>query len=207
MNILDKVMGILFKTNGTLPQLKEESNTLQQPMFYLAILTLIPFMATFIGYSAIGFDTSAGSNFRLPVTSSLIHIVVQFLLTVGGVFLTALIVNYMAPKFGGKGNYPNAFKAVSYACTPSLIGGVLAIHPKMSLLGSWSGFVIGLIIAIYGLYILYQALPVLMESSKTSASTYTLIVAVGGIIIWGGLAGINNLIATNIFNKAISGLM
>ena len=207
MNILDKVKAILFKTNETLPLLKEESNTLQQPIIYLAILALIPLMATFIGYSAVGFDTITGSNVRLPVTSSLIHIIVQFLLTVVGVFLTALIANYMAPKFGGKENYPQAFKAVSYACTPSLIGGILAIHPKMSLLGSWAGFIFGLIIAIYGLYILYQALPVLMESPKTSAFTYTLIVAVGGIVIWGGLDIINNFIAKSIINNAISHLI
>ncbi len=207
MNILDKVMGILFKTNETLPLLKEESNTLQQPLIYLSILALIPLMATFIGYSAVGFDMSTENNLRLPVTLTLIHIVVQFLLTAGGVFLTALIVNYLAPNFGGKENYPHAFMAVSFACTPSLIGGIFAIHPKLSLLGSWAGFIVGLIIALYGLYILYQALPILMESPKTTASTYTLVVAIGGIVIWLGLGIINNLIAENIINDAIDSLM
>jgi len=177
-----------------------------QPLIYLCILALIPFMATFIGYAAVGFSGGPEGNIRVSVSYTLIHVVVQYILTVGGVFIFAFIVNLLAPRMGGKEDYLQAFKTVVYACTPSLIGGILSIHPRLSLMVSMGGFVLGLIIALYGLYILYQALSVLMECPKTTIMTYTVTSAIGGIVVWGVLNIINNVIAKSIVQDTISGM-
>jgi hypothetical protein len=206
MDIIGKIMGILLKTDETLTMLKDEPDTLQESIFYLSILALIPFVATFIGYTAVGFAGGNG-NIRLPIGSALTHVVVQYILTVGGVFLAALYVNLLAPQLGGKNDFPQALKTIVYACTPSLIGGVLSIHHKLSLTGSAAGFIIGLVIALYGVYILYQAIPILMESPRTTVSTYTLLAAVGGVAIWVVCDMLNNLIARSIMNEAVNRML
>ena len=206
MNILEKIVGLLLKPRDTLHLLKEESITLQEPLIYLCILALISFMATFIGYAAVGFSGGPEGNIRVSVGSTLIHVVVQYILTVGGVFIYAFVVNLLAPKMGGKEDYLQAFKTVVYACTPSLIGGFLFIHPRMSLTVSMGGFILGLIIALYGLYILYQALSVLMECPKTTITTYTVTAAVGGVVVWVVLSVINNVIARSIVEETVNGM-
>ncbi|MBN1571978.1 MAG: YIP1 family protein [Deltaproteobacteria bacterium] len=207
MSIVEKIFGLLLKPGDTLYLLKEERNTLQQTLIYLCMLALVPFMTTFIGYTAVGFSGGPEGNIRIAVGSTLIHVMVQYILTVGGVFILALIVNLLAPKMGGKENFLQAFKTIAYACTPSLIGGFLSIHPRLSLTGSTAGFLLGLIIAIYGIYILYQGLSILMECPKTTILAYTVMTVIGGIVVWGFLEIINNKIATSIVRDTISSIL
>lgn len=207
MNMFENTIGLLLKPGDTLPLLKEDYTDLKQPLIYLCILALIPFMATFIGYTAVGFSGGPDGNIRVPVGSTLVHVVIQYILTVGGVFIFALIVNLLAPKMGGKEDFLQAFKTVVYACTPSLIGGFLSIHPRLSLTASTAGFILGLIIAIYGIYILYQGLLILMECSKTTITTYTVVAVISGIIVWIFLEIVNNVIATGIVEDAVSGML
>ena len=76
---------------------------------------------------------------------------VAVLLTSIGVFIIALVVDALAPSFGGTKNQVQALKVVAYAYTASWVGGILSLVPALS--------VVGILFGLYSLYLLYLGLP------------------------------------------------
>jgi hypothetical protein len=110
-----------------------------------------------------------------------------------GVTVIALIINALAPTFGGEKNSARAMKVAIYSFTPAWVAGVLQIIPALGALGILAG--------LYGLYLLYLGLPILMKAPKDKAAGYTivtiicafvvmvLVTAVGGLIVGAGAIG------------------
>src|SRR5262249_4682007 len=105
----------------------------------------------------------------------------------------SVIINALAPTFGGQQNSSQALKVAVYAYTPAWVAGVLNIVPMLGLLG--------LLAALYGLYLLYLGLPRLMKCPQDKAIGYTVVVvvcaivisfvtlAVGGVLVGAGMVG------------------
>lgn len=90
------------------------------------------------------------------------------------VYVMALIIDGLAPQFGAKSEFGQAFKVAAYSPTASWVGGIFAIIPVL-------GGIIALIGAVYSLYLLYLGLPKLMKPAADKAMIYTL--AVIGVMI------------------------
>jgi hypothetical protein len=93
---------------------------------YVAILAAIPALARFIGSSLIGGYT--------PVLFGLVGAIVSYLLTFGIVYAVAAIIEWLAPKFGGRRDFQNAFKLSVYSYTPVWLAGVFLLIPGLSFL-------------------------------------------------------------------------
>ena len=91
------------------------------------------------------------------------------------VFIVALIVDGLAPTFGGTKNQVQALKVVAYSYTALWVGGILSLIPAIS--------VIGILFGLYSLYLLYLGLPVLMKSPPDKAVGYTVVVVICTIIV------------------------
>ena len=110
-----------------------------------------------------------------------------------GVFVLSIIINALAPSFGGEKNGAQAMKVAVYSYTPAWVAGVLRILPPLGILA--------LLAAFYGLYLLYLGLPRLMKCPPDKAAGYTAVVvvcaivmtlvigAVGGLIVGAGALG------------------
>jgi hypothetical protein len=92
-----------------------------------------------------------------------------------GVFIIALVVDALAPSFGGTKNQIQALKVVAYSYTASWVGGILSLIPALG--------VIGILFGLYSLYTLYLGLPVLMKAPQDKAVGYTVVVIICSIII------------------------
>ena len=57
-----------------------------------------------------------------------------FLLSLVMVFVLALIVNALAPTFGGTKNQVQALKLVAYGCTAGFLGGIFGLIPMLGIL-------------------------------------------------------------------------
>ena len=79
--------------------------------------------------------------------------------------MLALIVNALAPTFGGSKDLVAALKVVAYGSTAGFVGGIFNLLPSLS----W----IGLLAAFYSIYLIYTGLPVLMRSRPEKAGAYT----------------------------------
>jgi len=142
---------------------------------YIVPLAAIGPIASFIGLSLVGVGVPALGTYRLPLLSGLSMAVISFVFALVGVFLLGLIIDALAPTFGGEKNQIQALKVAAYAYTPAWVAGVLYIFPALGILV--------LLASLYALYLLYLGLPVLMKSPKERAAGYTAVVVVCAIVL------------------------
>lgn len=174
MTIVDRVQAILLKPRETWPVIEQESTDIQAIYtHYLVYLAAIPAIATFIGLSLIGAG-AFGISFRVPILSGLVNMVVGFLLSLAMVYVLALIANALAPTFKGEKNLLNAFKLVAYGATAGFVGGIFSLLPALAMLG--------VVAALYSIYLIYTGIPVLMKAPEEKAVGYTAVLIVCGIV-------------------------
>ena len=185
MNIVERVQSILLKPKETWPVIAVEPAT-PATIYggYVVFLAAIPAICGFIGWTLIG-SGMMGISFRLPIVTGLVQLVVGYLLSLGVVYVIALIVNALAPTFGGSKDFVAALKVVAYGSTAGFVGGVFSLLPALG----W----LGLLAAIYSIYLIYTGLPVLMRCPQAKAGAYTAVVVVCGFVAMLVLASISAL--------------
>jgi hypothetical protein len=176
MNVIERAKAILLKPAETWPVIDAEPATVASIYKeWLVILVAIPAVCKFIGLSVVGVGLF-GYGYRMPVIGGLVSMVVGYVLALAGVFLVALIVDALAPSFGGAKNQVAALKVVAYGFTASYVAGVLSILPMLGILA--------IVAAAYSVYTLYLGLPVLMKCPKDKAAGYAAVVIVLAIVMW-----------------------
>lgn len=174
MNLIQRVQDILLKPKDTWPTIAAEPATVSSLyQNWLLILAAIPPVAAFIGLSIIGVG-GFGFGFRVPLFAGLGHMVLSYALSLGAVYVLALIVDALAPSFGGTKNPIAALKVVAYGSTAGFVGGVFNLLPMLSVLGLLAG--------LYSIYLIYLGLPVLMRSPPEKSVGYTAVVVVIGFV-------------------------
>jgi Yip1-like protein len=104
------------------------------------------------------------------------QLIISYALSLAMVFVVALIVDALAPTFGGTKDRVQALKTVTYAYTASWIAGIAAILPFISLL-------IMLVAGIYGIYLLYLGLPHTMKCPQDKAAGYAAVIIIIVIVL------------------------
>ncbi len=175
--IAQRVKEVLLKPRDTFAVIKTETVTSRDLIFnYLAPLAVIPAVASIIGMSAVGIRISVMETFRIPLINSFSSAVLQYILTLIGIYILGIIINALAPSFSGKKNEIQALKVAVYSATPSLVAGILHILPALGILV--------LIAGLYGLYLLYLAIPTMMECPPEKALGYTVVIIIINIVIF-----------------------
>lgn len=186
MNLVDRVKNILLQPKAEWEVIAAESTpTGELYTGYIMPLAAIGPAASIVGMSLVGISMPFMGTFRVPITSSVAHAVTSYVLTLVGVFIIALIIDALAPSFGGEKNQAQALKVAAYASTPSWIAGIVLILPMLGILG--------LLAALYGLYLLYLGLPLLMKAPREKALGYTAVVVVVAIVVMAVIGGISGV--------------
>ena len=184
MNLVDRAKSILLKPKQEWAVISAEPHTVQGIYTgYVMILAAIPAVASFIGFSLIGVSTFMGS-YRWPITSGITHMILEYVLNLGWVYVLALIIDALAPSFGGEKNFMQALKVSAFSPTAMWLAGIFSIIPALAILG---------ILGLYSLYLLYTGLPLLMKTPADKAIPYTVVVIIVAIVlalIVGALAGL-----------------
>ena len=174
MSIVERAKGILLNPKGTWPAIDAEPATVQSIYVpYVLALAAIPAIATFIGFSLVGMG-AMGMSVRIPFGAGLVQMVVGYALSLVMIYVLALIVNALAPTFGGQKNSIAALKVVAYGATAGFLGGIFSLMPSLAILG--------MVAALYSIYLIYTGLPVLMKCPPGKAVAYTAVVIVCGIV-------------------------
>ncbi|MBO9664328.1 Yip1 family protein [Dokdonella sp.] len=142
---------------------------------YIAILAAIPAVVGFVKGSLIGYS-AFGVNVRVPVGAGLTAAILGYVLSLALVYVMALIIDALAPTFGGQKNQVQALKAVGYSYTASWVANVGLIVP-------WIGFLIALAGGIYAIYLLYLGLPATMKAPPEKAAGYTVVSILAAIVL------------------------
>ena len=174
---------------------------------YIVVLAAIPAVAGFIKGSVIGYG-AMGMSFRVPFGAGITGMVIGYALALALVYVVALIVDALAPNFGGQKNPEQALKTIAYSYTASWIAGIGLIVPGI-------GWLIALAGGVYGIYLLYLGLPHTMKAPAEKAGGYTAVTVIIAVVLgWvialvaGGIAGTGALMsgAANNINLGSSGV-
>ena len=176
MNLVDRVKRILLSPQSEWEVIDTEPTTTSGLYTgYIMPLAAIAPIATVIGYSVFGIRVPfSGTVYRTPIGSAITSAIVSYVLTLVGVYVTALVIDALAPTFGGTKNQMQALKVGAYAFTAAWVAGIFALIPGLRMLG---------ILGLYSFYLLYLGLPVLMKSPKEKALPYTVVVVVVEIVL------------------------
>ena len=165
---------------------------------YIAILAAIPAIAGFIKNSLIGYSL-LGMNVRTPVISGIAHTVVSYLVSLLVVYVVALIINALAPTFGGHEDNVQALKTTAYAWTAAWVAGIAVIIP-------WLGVLITLAGVVYAIYLLYLGLPLTMKCPPEKAAAYTAVSVIITIVLsWIVAVVVAAIVGTAMFGGAAMG--
>jgi hypothetical protein len=183
--LVERIKAILFSPEATWSQIDTEPATVKGLYVgYACILAAIGPIAQFVGGQLFGYH-ALWISFRPPLITSLVGAIVSYLLGLAGIYVFALIIDALAPQFGGQKNKIQAFKVAVYSGTAAWIAGVFALIPQVSMLS---------IVGVYSLYLLYVGLPKLMKAPQDKALTYTIVSVVLAVVVWIVIAAVSTSI-------------
>lgn len=182
-----RVKSILLSPRTAWPEIGAEPATIPGLYTgYIMILAALPAVFGFIKSSVIGYSLF-GATIRTGFFAGLSGMVLTYVLSLVLIYVVAWIVNALAPSFGGQKNQVQALKVMAYAYTAAWMAGIATILP-------WIGGLIGLLAAIYSIYLLYLGLPHTMKNPAEKSLAYTAVIViitiVLGLVIGAVVAGI-----------------
>jgi len=142
---------------------------------WVVILAAIPAIATLVGSLVFGYRFF-GIVYRPPIVTAVGTAIVQYVLSLVSVFVLSLVIDALAPTFGGTKNNVQATKVAAYSMTAGWIAGIVNIIPQLAILGVIGG--------LYSIYLLYLGLPRLMKAAADKAAVYTAAVIVAAIVLY-----------------------
>ena len=176
-NIIDRAKSILLTPRAEWPAIAEEPDTVGGLYTkYIVIMAAIPAVAHFISASLIGVSVPILGYYRVGVTAALSAAILGYVLALVGIFVVTLIVDALAPTFGGQKNQVQALKTVAYAYTASWVASIVGLIPGLALIAALAG-------GIYGIYLLNMGLPFTMKCPPEKSVGYTAVTIIVAIII------------------------
>jgi hypothetical protein len=177
MDLTERVKNILLQPAGEWAVIDQETgNVSDLYKSYIAPLAAIGPVASIVGLAIIGHPLPMGGSYHVPLTSAIGQAVVTFVLALAGTYVLALIINALAPTFGGTKNDFQALKVAAYSSTAAWLAGIFNLIPALTFLQ---------ILALYSIYLLYLGLPILMKAPQEKALPYTGLVIIAAIVIFG----------------------
>ena len=165
--MLDRIKKILLTPKDEWPIIARERLGLAKVLTtWLLPLSVIPAAAALVGWSALG------------IAWGIKQAVLQIVVTIGGAYITAFIVNALAEKYASHKDQDQAFALIAYSYTPACLGGIFQLIPSLAVIGS--------LIGLYGLYLLYIGLPPMMKTPPDKNTGYfvvSLLCVIGVFIV------------------------
>lgn len=174
--VIERAKNILLKPKETWNAIDTEPATVQSIYVpYAVLLAAIGPIAQLIGGQVFGYG-AFGVTFRPSLGSALTSAVLSYGLALATIFVLALIIDALAPNFGGQKNQVQALKVAAYSATAGWLAGIFGLIPSLAILGILAG--------LYGLYLLYLGLPILMKVPEDKAAGYTIVVVIAAVVIF-----------------------
>lgn len=176
-NIVARAKSILLTPRSEWPVIAAEPETVGGLYSgYIIILAAIPAIVRFLSYSLIGVSVPFLGSYRVSTMAGLTTAIVSYVLSLVGIYILALIVDALAPTFGGEKNQIQALKVVAYSYTASWIASIIGIIPGLGLIAALAG-------AIYGIYLLNMGLPFAMKCPQDKTVGYTAVTILVAIVV------------------------
>lgn len=169
--MIDKIKNALINPKAEFEKIEKEAAPAMMTNFlsYSLILFLIPTICTIVGWSVIGYKISF-MGFSQSFTSVEMGIkagIIALVACSAAFFISTYVIDALAPSFKATKNIDRSAQLVAAVLTPGAIAGVFCLMPNLASL-----MVIG---ALYGGYILFVGLPILMKSPADQTPIYAIV--------------------------------
>lgn len=176
MSLMERAKKIVLQPKTEWPVIDtEQTSTGALYTGYIIPLAAIGPIAQIIGWSVFGMSLPFVGTFRIPIAYAVRTAVITYVASLISVFVLALIIDALAPTFGGQKNQMQALKVAAYSSTAAWLAGIFGLIPALAILG---------LVGLYSLYLLYLGLPVLMKAPEDKAMGYTVVVIICAIVLW-----------------------
>lgn len=177
MNIVERVKNILLSPATEWDKVAAETTAPKDVVItYVIPLAALAAIAHFVSSVVIGTRVPFVGVHHMNPIWGLVLAVYHFVMAIVAVFVIAFITDALAPSFGGTKDMNQAVKLTAYTFTASWIGSVFGIIPYL-------GWLIALLFALYGLYLLYLGLPKLMKNPVDKTIVYELVLVIVSIVV------------------------
>lgn len=173
--VIARAKDIILKPKETWAAIDAEPATTQsiyRP--YVLVLAAIGPIAQLLGGQVFGYSLF-GVTYRPPLVGAVVQTILSYGLTLVSIYLVALVIDGLAPTFGGQKNQIQALKVSAYSWTAAWLAGIFGLIPALAVLG---------VVGLYSLYLLYLGLPILMKAPQDKAIGYTAVVVLVAIALF-----------------------
>ena len=195
INVIERAKNMIVQPDKEWTVIAAETpNTGQIMTGYVLILVGAAAIAAFIGYAFVGFNV-LGYRYK-GFDWGLYQALTVFLGGLLSVYVTALVVDMLAPTFNSEKNFNRSIQLVAYSFTPAWIGGLLMIIPSLAVIGSLFG--------LYGLYLMYIGIPKIKKTPADKHTGYFVVVLIVTILVYIVVGWLLTLILGNIFGLSFN---
>jgi hypothetical protein len=174
IDLVQRAKGMILQPKAEWELIDREEYTVKDLYTnYVLILAAIPAIAGFLGFSIVGLG-GIFSTYRVPIPSGIAHMVLGYLSSLVTVYLLALVIDGFAPTFDAQKNFLQAMKLAVFSSTPIWLAGIFALLPAFTILA---------LLGLYGFYLLFLGLPLLMNTSADKAIPYFVVIVVIAIVL------------------------
>ncbi len=174
--LFGRVKAILMTPKTEWPVIAAEPATVGSIyMKYIIWLAAIGPICTMIGQLAF---TRSVLGVVVPINPTYIigFAILSYIMGLVGVYIVALVVNALAPTFNGVQDQVAALKVVAYSYTAAWVAGIVTLIPTLAILV--------FLAMLYGFYLMYLGLPVLMKSPADKSGAYVIVTIVVAIVVY-----------------------
>lgn len=191
-SLVERVKSILLTPKDEWPVIEAETtSTADIVKNHVLILAAIGPIALFIGGQLFGYSV-LGIHYKPPFFSGLGMAVSSYVFSLIGLFISAFLINTLAPTFRATPDKQMAFKVAAYSSTAAWVAGIFQLIPSLGWLG---------ILGLYSFYLLYLGLPRLMKAPADKAMSYTIVTIVAAIILY-AIMGVIGGTVSGVFDRS-----
>ncbi|MDR0834020.1 MAG: YIP1 family protein [Candidatus Symbiothrix sp.] len=176
-SIIDRVKAIMFNPKGEWAVIEAESAPQTKVLPYVLTIALIPAVAYFVGYwwQIHSYAGSLGHSF-MALAPGIIAAVAQFATMLGGIYLSAAIINALADQFGSQKDLNRSFALVAYSYTPLCVAGIVYLWSPLAFIIPLAG--------LYGLYILFLGIEPQLKPAAEKKTTGIVIALIVTLVVY-----------------------
>ena len=172
--VVARAKAILVQPKAEWPKVAAETTEPKSVLLGYAVpLAAIGPVASLIGSLAFGYDvlfTTVRPSVGFAVTTA----VTSFVLSLVSLFVIAFVANALSPKFGGKNDWPAAFRLVAYSMTAAWLAGIFGLVPALAVLS---------LVGLYSIYLFYAGATPVLGIPGDKAATYTAVTVLVAIVV------------------------
>ena len=192
MNLIERVKAILLTPKTEWQVIDNEVATPPSMLTsYVLPMVLVSLVGTLIQYFAL--TTVQGS-----ITFLLATLIISFLASVLGFYISTYVIDTLAPSFGSEKNLGKSAQLVGYSGTPGYIAGLLSFIPVIGPLLIFAAW-------IYGIYLMYLGMGPLKKTQEDKKVVYLILSYVVIIAVYFILMAVLGMVVLSIFGLGALG--